>query len=144
MIPSFSTSASAPSCRRTQAVTNSGVIAPSGAASRAASSLRRRAPAAACAAVRARTTPASTGSAVSSAVSCPSAVAASARSDRRAPMYQSGIASFSGSTSTWKIVAPAAGRLTVGIHGTSLSTTSTQSASASAWFCRGSFHWLPR
>ena len=58
-------------------------------------------------------------------------------------MYQSGIASFSGSTSMWKMAASAAGRLTVGIQGTSLSTTSTQSASASAGFCRGSFHWLP-
>ena len=59
-------------------------------------------------------------------------------------MYQSGIPSFSGSTSMWKIAAPAAGRLTVGIHGTSLSMTRSTSASASAWFCRGSFHWLPR
>ena len=43
----------------------------------------------------------------------------------------------------WKIAASAAGRLTVGIQGTSLSMTSTTSASASASFCRGSFHWLP-
>ena len=43
----------------------------------------------------------------------------------------------------WKIAASADGRLTVGIHGTSLSMTSTTSAAASAAFCRGSFHWLP-
>ena len=40
--------------------------------------------------------------------------------------------------------ASARGRLTVGIQGTSLSITTMQSASASAAFCRRSFHWQPR
>ena len=60
-----------------------------------------------------------------------------------APMYQSGIDCFSGSTSMWKIAASSRGRLTVGIHGTSLSMTRTTSASASASFWNGWFQWLP-
>jgi hypothetical protein len=39
--------------------------------------------------------------------------------------------------------ASARGRLTVGIHGTSLSITTMRSASPSTAFCRGSFHWHP-
>jgi hypothetical protein len=58
-------------------------------------------------------------------------------------MYHSGMSSFSGSTSMWKMAALSAGRLITGIHGTSLSITRMQSACASAAFWRGSFHWLP-
>ena len=54
-------------------------------------------------------------------------------------MYQSGIDSFSGSTSMMKIAASSPGLLTVGIHGTSLSMTRTTSASASARFWNGWF-----
>jgi len=43
----------------------------------------------------------------------------------------------------WNIRALAAGRLSSGIQGTSLSSTSTVSASARAAFCCFSFHWLP-
>ncbi len=58
-------------------------------------------------------------------------------------MCHSVICCFNGSTSMWKMAASAAGRLTVSIHGTSLSSTSTRSAPASAGFWRGWFHWLP-